>query len=354
MSISTNKINIVNELLMQAAKTINNNSLLNGKMGMCIYFFHLARETGQELHQEFAENLIDNVIQEVSKGRTIPDFENGLAGIAWGFEYLEKNGFVEADTDIILSDLDDQIYKFIVTTKDLPPGVLQGAMGFILYLLSRIEGKDIHSESSDMYIFKRLLIDLINSLAENIENRKFVLEEPLLFDVSWDLPLFLFLIGKIGGLNFYNTKLERILDHLTPIVLSLNPRLTSNRLYILLGMESVNSQFQRTDWIHHANFLKQNIELRDILHGEFKNKNLNLLGGLTGISLISSRLYHLINDDRFVFNKEDLEQKIISSEYWQDLESDELTKKNLGLLTGLAGIGIKLLELSKNNPEIIM
>src|SRR5699024_1029811 len=138
---------------------------------------------------EFAERLIDEVYEEVGKNQILPDFESGLAGIAWGIEHLVQNEYVEADTDIILSEVDDKIYQHIATTDVLPTGLLKGALGYMLYILARIENIDIQSGSASIFIFRRLLIDLINHISKTIEEQKFRAQEPLLFDLSWDLPL---------------------------------------------------------------------------------------------------------------------------------------------------------------------
>ncbi|MCG2588209.1 lanthionine synthetase LanC family protein [Rhodohalobacter sulfatireducens] len=326
---------------------MNNNGLLNGKMGISIYFFHLAKNTSDGKHQEIAETLIDDVYQEVSKGRTPPNFEDGLAGIAWGIEYLVQQGFVEAETDDVLSVVDDKIYRHLVSADELPSGILEGIMGYILYILSRLEGKDIHDESTDSFIFKRLLIELVNRLGDNIENRKFSTEEPFSFDITWDLPICLILLGKIRVLNIYNAKIDRIIDHLTPLVLSLYPRLLSNRLYLLYSIEALLKEISLVDWRKHADLLQENLQVAHILQNELKNKNLLFLNGVTGISLIARRMYQVAREEKFVFNQEELIRKITVSEYWQDLKNGDVQRKSWGLLFGHAGIGLELLELTK-------
>lgn len=341
------KLEIINTILHNDANKMNNIGLLNGKMGISIYFFHLSKNTENVKHQEFAEILIDDVYQDVSKGQTPPGFEDGLAGIAWGIEYLVQHGFVEADTDDVLSVVDDKIYRHLVSADELPSGILEGILGYILYILSRLEGKDIHDESTDSFIFKRLLIELVNRLGDNIENRKFSTEEPLSFDITWDLPICLILLGKIRALNIYNDKIDRIIDHLSSLVLSLYPHQLSNRLYLLYSIEALLKEISLADWRKHADFLQGNLELSQILHNELKNKNLLFLNGVAGISLISNRLYQLTKDGKFLFNQEELIRKIAVSEYWRDLKNGDVKRKSLGLLFGHAGIGMELLELTK-------
>src|SRR5690625_828336 len=269
-----------NELIAQQLKrntqSISNVGLLKGKMGICIYFFHLARETGENEFQELAEQLIDEVYEEVSNKQLPVNFENGLAGIAWGIEYLVQHNFVEADTDAVLSEVDDKIFRHLRTVEKLPFGISKGVVGFLISLLSRLKGKNIDAEDSNIFIYKRLLIRLVNRLGRLAEERKLRLQEPLLFDLTWDLPLSLILLAKIRAMNFYNSKIDRILEHLSPILLSLYPRSPSNRLYLLLSLQSILQQIQIANWDRHTGLLRERIRLSDILQDDLKNKDIDL------------------------------------------------------------------------------
>src|SRR5690554_1095395 len=100
---------ITNTLLLNSS-FIDNLGLMHGKMGISICFFHLARQTGNKIYEDYAGELIDEIYDEISI-HTPVDFKNGLAGIGWGIEYLAQNGFIEADTDIVLDEFDQQIFK---------------------------------------------------------------------------------------------------------------------------------------------------------------------------------------------------------------------------------------------------
>ena len=102
---------IANVLLLNAS-FIDNLGLLNGKMGIAIFFYHYARYTDNKVYSNYAGELIDEIYEEINKNTPI-DFANGLTGIGWGIEYLVKNGFVEADTDVALSEMDAGISKAI-------------------------------------------------------------------------------------------------------------------------------------------------------------------------------------------------------------------------------------------------
>lgn len=355
------KLDIINEILIEEAPVLSNIGLLNGKMGICLYFYHLARNTRNETHQQIAEHLLDDVYEKVSQGHTTTDFEKGLTGIAWGIEYLTKNEFVQANTDIILKEVDDKIYRTIIASIDrMPIGLRKGALGYILYLIARLDGEDITDRSNNnKFIFKRVLIELVNQVGKRVEEREITLQEPFSFDITWDLPLCLILLSKMKAMDFYNSKINRVLEHLSPSVISLFPSSPSNRLYLLLSIEKVLKQSDLYGWRNHAMLLRKNIQLEDIIKQDLKNKNIHLLNGITGVDYISRQLYQLIEEETLLFSRQDVIDKIVISDYWEEVKKDGPERKGLGLLRyGLSGVGLELLALSSkhdsvNNPGIV-
>lgn len=101
---------------MQSSPVMADPGLLNGKMGLSLYFFHLAKETGKPDHLDFAEKLLDDVYEQVQKKNIACGFGEGLAGIAWAIDTLIKEKFVEAEVDEVLSDVDDMLYQYLVNT----------------------------------------------------------------------------------------------------------------------------------------------------------------------------------------------------------------------------------------------
>ena len=68
-----------NSLLLNGS-FIDNLGLMNGKMGIAIYFFQLARQTNNQIYEGYAGELIEDIYEEISKNTPV-NFENGLAGI---------------------------------------------------------------------------------------------------------------------------------------------------------------------------------------------------------------------------------------------------------------------------------
>lgn len=107
---------IADVLLLNASFT-DNPGLLNGKMGIAIFLYHYAQQTGIEIYETYAGELIDEIYEMIST-QTSVNFADGLTGIGWGIEYLVRSGFIETDTDEALAEIDKAVYKSNLDRSD--------------------------------------------------------------------------------------------------------------------------------------------------------------------------------------------------------------------------------------------
>lgn len=157
---------IANILLLNAS-FINNLGLLNGKMGIAIFFYHYARYTGNNVYETFAGELIDEIYEGINARSSI-DFTDGLTGIGWGIEYLVQNGFIEADTDDVLEDIDEAVYQKILF--QLTYNELQGC---ILYQLARFRARTSENNDQRMQLKKHTLLCLLGECEKLLIYRKY-------------------------------------------------------------------------------------------------------------------------------------------------------------------------------------
>ncbi|WP_439490435.1 lanthionine synthetase LanC family protein [Algoriphagus sp.] len=339
------KLHEINGLLLENAKEEHGLGLLNGKLGLSIYFYHLARKTENKEFQEIADSLVGEIFEKLTEAKLATDFENGLAGIAYGISYLVKTDFVEADLDDTLGDLDDRIFKFLEDQKTkLPANLRNGVIGYLFYCLDRLESSLKSGHQSNIYVFRRLGAGLLNQLGQLIEEEKLQDREPQLFNIFWDLPLVLIMLAKAKSLDVNEYKAERILDYLLPNLLSLFPSLHSNRLYLLLGIESVLKEFDHPDLRKHAEFLKSTIDIETIFNFECKNLNICVIDGVSGLRLIGEKLGGITDDNTFIPSDELVFNKINESVCWREDDFYSAFKKSIGLASGLPGIGWTLLD----------
>ncbi|GHU64846.1 hypothetical protein FACS1894123_10190 [Bacteroidia bacterium] len=147
--------------LMLYGSSIGNIGLLNGKMGIALFFYLYARYTGKKMYDDFAGELIDEVYKEIHLD-TVCDFKNGLCGIAWGMEYLIRNRFVKADPDDVLEDLDRQIIERDV--RRIGDNSLEtGLKGIAVYVISRRQNRP----KENRYLTREYILDLAETLEKN-------------------------------------------------------------------------------------------------------------------------------------------------------------------------------------------
>ena len=156
---------IANVLLLNAS-FLDNPGLLNGKMGIAIFFYNYSRYSKNKIYEDYAGELVDEIYDEI-KTSTPVNFENGLTGIGWGIEYLVKNGFVQADTDEALEEVDNIVYRnslyrpfLLESGKDL--------FGYGLYFLARLRGKGYDDNNIKTLFKKQHLIYLTDDCVQGL------------------------------------------------------------------------------------------------------------------------------------------------------------------------------------------
>ncbi|WP_372905390.1 lanthionine synthetase LanC family protein [Rhodohalobacter sp.] len=350
------KLKLIRETSEELILGANSPGLLNGKMGGVLFFYQLAKRTNNEECEQISDSLLNQVYKDIENEFIPIEFENGLAGIAWGIEYLKQNGMVKDPKKDVLERIDDRIYQHICSSDESPVGFLNGDLGLILYVLSKVKRMEQRSNDLPNSLHERILIELVNRLSDKIENRKIKFEEPPSFDIVWDLPVCLCMLGKVAKTGLYDIKLDRIFDELSPVVLSLFPRLQSNRLNLSLGMLSILQHRKMRDWKEHINRLIESISLEKMIQQELYNNNLTYLDGIAGVSAISRKVAHLYPKWYPQIPATNMIEAITSSPFWDDLANDMMKRNNIGLISGLMGIGLELIyldEYCKQNIKLV-
>lgn len=134
---ATAELSSIARRLMLYSSFMSNCGLLNGKMGVVLFFYHYSIYTRCSRYRRFADELIEEIYHEVSK-HTPKDFANGLCGIVWGLTYLVQCGFVDMDDDIF-EELDAKIMEWDISNIS-DYSIETGLSGVGLYLMCRLHG----------------------------------------------------------------------------------------------------------------------------------------------------------------------------------------------------------------------
>lgn len=318
-------------------------NLFYGKMEICIYYFELANIEDNKDYYEFAEKLLDQICSQINIQKSF-DVEEGLSGIALGIIYLNEKNYINADIDDVLSEIDDKIFQLInYSLQDSSIDQVQKMIKMLFYFWKRISVcKSYHD---NQFVFKNLIIKIINYIENNISIE--ILIEPSVINFSsYYLPIYISVLSLIYKLDIFNSKILRILERHSKIVLSTIPIFHGHRLFFLLSINMALQNVKIKNWKEHANLLESSISITKIINDELKNRHIYFNNGLTGCYWIYKELKknNLINV--IEFRDEEILKKISNSLIWRDdFNSEEELVKHAGIVNGFAGIFLVFYEI---------
>jgi len=156
--------------------------LLHGDAGMAIVFHLLAAV--KEDHEAFntAAALLDRISEHIGSVRGL-EYENGLAGIGWAIEWLVQANLLKGvNTDEILPEVDDILYREVTTAKASSISIKSGAMGKAAYFLKRARSKNEGTHRYLQLCHQECLVMLTDDIDEIIKG----LDVTISMWSSWD------------------------------------------------------------------------------------------------------------------------------------------------------------------------
>lgn len=309
-----------------------------GKMGLSVYFFRLARMKNNENYNNLAEEIIGDICEEIGKNyQSINPIELIIDTIA--INYLIDNSYISGDVNDIISEIDIFVYREILNAVDRLNK--QDILIALYYFCIRLEKQNEGTE--DDFIFKELIIGFFNKLLYPIDEE--LLIEPPCYSIYYKLPQFIYLISKIYTLGFYNYKVDSILKERLPLFLSRIPVMHSHRLYLLWSLIHVRKVMNSNVWGDHIKMLYENIDIDRIVTKELLDKDLFIEDGISSIYLICSEINKM--SDKIIFDENLFIEKIEKSNIWED---SQWRKENLSFLGGFTGLML-IIEMIKNGEH---
>lgn len=159
-------------------------SLMNGQMGVTLFFALLSRASGNHWYEDFADELLENICNHISFQLPV-NFAHGLCGIGWGIEFLISQGFIDNETDDMLTEIDAAIMERDVRRiNDM--SFETGLQGIYAYVASRILTTHKHTSVPFDSLY---LSEIQKKLSENGIDPKI---ERYSIKTIWNHVLFLF------------------------------------------------------------------------------------------------------------------------------------------------------------------
>lgn len=348
-----NKNNILNFIESKLSDSENEDvGLFNGMISECLFYYLLGKVYDEQKYANIGDEKIDIVLEKISNNITALDFKNGLTGIGWFIEHLVQLDFLEGDTNEILENIDDSLFKYL-SSNSSPVQKIDELLGYGFYVVKRLA----NTKKTDLEItsiLKELLILIINKISENIDQGYIIISEPVSFYSAWSLPLLLIFFKKVLVLDLYNYKIVNIIRHqLFPSLITFIPRLDVNKFYLLLAINQLNKSVKIIELVEFANVLQLNLDHEKILSTDFREMDIMIMNGAAGLFLLTEFAFRDDSLCKEIMFQEKLINKIIASKYWDRVnKEDSLSINDRSFFVGICGLGIALLSNKLNKKEL--
>lgn len=105
-------------------------------MGDVLKLFALQNATGYADYGTTIDILLDHISDEVALLKDM-SLGKGIAGIGWGVEMIAQHRLMAIDTNEVLEEFDDQIYRYVFSGRTADLSLKKGLLGDFLYFLAR-------------------------------------------------------------------------------------------------------------------------------------------------------------------------------------------------------------------------
>lgn len=188
------------DYLLLKSPYIQDIGLFHGKMGIVVSLYAYANKYNDQLLEEFAWDLFQQIYENVHTDMPI-GMEYGLAGIGYGTTLLSKLGLVECDLNSVLADVDAKIMERDPRRMS-DYSVRTGAGGVLLYLALRQEADGTLLTFDSQYMAELESVATGRVMLNPATNILDILSEPLFsVDDYIEKP-----IGIDGGSAYYILK----------------------------------------------------------------------------------------------------------------------------------------------------
>jgi hypothetical protein len=182
------------ELLDELSKS-GSMGLHDGKMGVALCYYKQYRITRDKVYLNKGRILLNYIAANIGEIKRY-SFSDGLLGIGWGVEWLAQNKYLKADTNEVLCDMDDEIYRLVMYSKADKLSLASGTLAYLLYFYKRITHKNKSRGYHREAVLTECLILCIDDLFGSIVNDEGTDLKKNTFDAQFLSQVFI-LVNKI-------------------------------------------------------------------------------------------------------------------------------------------------------------
>ncbi len=319
--------------LYKESKTIDNIGLLNGKMGIALFFFLYSRYFNDKEYELYANEIIDDIYEIIAEN-ALPNYADGLAGFGTCIEFLAKQQFIDANTDEVLEDLDEYLhYRIPLFSGNID--FINGIGGIANYFTMRLNNT---SYSSPKITNKNM--EVLSQLSDMFGNNPLNSYRSAISFINTFSDLYKLNINMPRSKKYLNYAIDKIETmvyedrHFGFFPGEFNPLNLAYELF-RTAKKTKNDEYKEKAIL----FLdKYEVEFRKFL----AHKQMGVISG----HLKWSFLYKYIGTE--LQNREYLEEsEKWLSKYYSDYSFDKTLESPLSIMEGITGNGILLLSLLK-------
>lgn len=358
---------------------------MSGLSGIAMFHFHYASYKKEPKSAWQGINILSYVVDKINDGYHLPTFCAGISGAGWAFEYLQQSGFFESDNDELLESLDE--YLAACMEADLKRGYydfLHGAIGYGCYFLIRFKytKSDQLKKQYQEYLLK--LIKELDKLSKKEQNTVFWEFKDIIEDqthhCNFSLSHGISSVANFLGRLYLEPEFKEIVS---PMLEGTIQKILKHQFLhddgfsfpSILGHDLKERGGHRLAWCYGdlgisftlfqlgRNLNRPELEINALvilknlakMRGNTKTqiKDAGICHGAYGVAHIFNICYHMTNDPIFLeaveyWIQQGLAMAIHEDGYagymqWNPSDEDNW-KKYLGILEGIAGIGLVMIS----------
>lgn len=115
---------------------------LAGKLGTAIYFLEYSRISTDQNFLLIGEQLISEVLEDMSLDTCTFNYRNGILGIGTGIAYLYDRQFIQGESDEVLSEIDELVHNAVNFRTIEKKNLSTDLIGLLYYLYLRVKGRE--------------------------------------------------------------------------------------------------------------------------------------------------------------------------------------------------------------------
>jgi hypothetical protein len=267
--------------------------LMYGKMGQVVHCYLMHRLTNKSEYEGNAEKLLDEVISGV------PDlintnFDIGLCGIGYAIEYLIQNNHISGDSNKILYDFDDRIFRSFNENEMTDLSLDSGLTGYLLYFLDRLENK---SDELTYHVNLRILKEIVNRIYACMQMYIDDMVRDFDFDLLRPFPLILNCFADLFSLDIYRDKISNSVNSWIMYLTNFYPNLHSNRLTFALSLYRLNEHLNNAEIDSAVKNLLYSVDTGKIEMFEIEPKVQNIRHSWMGLAVVLNSIENRMNSE---------------------------------------------------------